>query len=217
MEEKILIKSELAKNVKNILQKGPLVMFGVTALISIILSFTADTYERTSWYSDYGSTIYVVKLSGWDVVFRFGEYTFYFILFVIACLSFITAIVLGIMYLVYRKCEICITENNVRGKTILGKEVVLPLYMISAYSTRKFLSTVAISSASGITKFALIGNYVEIGNILAQKINERQNKTVNEAPKSDSMDDLVKLKSLLDAGVITQEDFDAKKKQLLNL
>ena len=214
MEEKILIKSELAKRVKNILQKGPLVMFGVTALISIILLFTAETYESKSWYS---GTTYIVKLSGWDVVFWFGEYTFYFILFVIACLSFITAIVLGIMYLVYRKCEICITENNVRGKTVLGKEVVLPLYMISAYSTRKFLSTVAISSASGITKFALIGNYLEIGNILAQKINERQNKTVNEAPKSDSMDDIVKLKSLLDAGIITQEEFDAKKKQLLGL
>jgi hypothetical protein len=32
-----------------------------------------------------------------------------------------------------------------------------------------------------------------------------------------NMDDLVKLKTLLDQGIITQEEFDAKKKQLLGL
>ena len=31
------------------------------------------------------------------------------------------------------------------------------------------------------------------------------------------MDDLLKLKSLLDSGIITQEEFDAKKKSLLGL
>ena len=131
------------------------------------------------------------------------------------------AIILTIIYLISRKCELCITENSVKGKTLFGKEVVLPLYMVSAYSTRKFLSTVAVATSSGITKFALIGNYYEIGKVLSQKINERQEATATPkstpAPQSNSMDDLKKLKDLLDAGIITQEEFDAKKKQLLGL
>ena len=34
---------------------------------------------------------------------------------------------------------------------------------------------------------------------------------------SSTADELIKLKSLLDAGVITQEEFDAKKKQILGI
>ena len=93
--------------------------------------------------------------------------------------------------------------------------------MVSAYSTRKFMSTVAVATSSGITKFPLIKNYVEIGEVLAKKINERQVNTQAEAKPTASannnLDDLLKLKSLLDSGVITQEEFDAKKKQLLGL
>jgi len=35
--------------------------------------------------------------------------------------------------------------------------------------------------------------------------------------KSDRIEELTKLKDLLDGGAITQEEFDAKKKQLLDL
>ena len=145
---------------------------------------------------------------------------FCWMFFIIGSLCLIMAIVLGIMYLVLRKCELQITENNVKGKTLLGKEVVLPLYMVSAYSTREFLSTISVATASGITKFALIGNYQEIGEVLSKKINERQQKTEASATKpaeADSLDQLTKLKALLDNGVISQEEFDAKKKQILGL
>jgi hypothetical protein len=93
--------------------------------------------------------------------------------------------------------------------------------MVSAYSTRKLFSTIAVATSSGITQFALIGNYAEIGNVLSKKINERQESTTNDlksiSPQSSSMDDIIKLKTMLDSGIITQEEFDAKKKQLLGL
>ncbi|MBR3928642.1 MAG: SHOCT domain-containing protein [Clostridia bacterium] len=45
---------------------------------------------------------------------------------------------------------------------------------------------------------------------------DRTNKSSNVATVS-SADELKKFKDLLDSGVITQEEFDTKKKQLLGL
>ena len=218
MEEKILIKSRMNEKVRSFLKFAPIICFGIAALISILLAIpTEETY-----YSYWSHRYYTYKIVGWESLFDFDGVTIlYFIEFVLGSLCLIASIVIGIIYLANRKCELQITENNVKGKTLFGKEVVLPLYMISAYSTRKLLSVVAVATASGITKFSLIENYEEIGDVLSQLINQRQRNTQVESnqssPKSDSIDDLLKLKTLLDSGIITQEEFDAKKKQLLDL
>ena len=225
MDEKVLIKSETHTSIKRFLEIAPLVFFGIAILCSLILvgTFEYDASYYSAFRDKYIERIYAK--SGWEWAFDFGNSTamLCFVIFIIASLSLLLGIIIGIVYLVNRKCELTITEKNVKGKTILGKEVVLPLYMVSAYSTRKFLSTIAVATSSGITKFALIKNYAEIGNVLSQKINERQENTVNQttvnapAPQPSAMDELKKLKDLLDAGIITQEEFDAKKKQLLGL
>ena len=47
---------------------------------------------------------------------------------------------------------------------------------------------------------------------------EAKNSTAQQnAPAASAMDELKKLKELLDMGIVTQEEFDAKKKQLLGL
>ncbi|MBR5773434.1 MAG: SHOCT domain-containing protein [Clostridia bacterium] len=96
--------------------------------------------------------------------------------------------------------------------------------MVSAYSIRDYFSTISVATSSGMTKFSLIENYRQIGNILAQQINDRQKNTETSAPVATTIaqtdntaDQLKKFKDLLDSGVITQEEFDAKKKQLLGL
>ena len=226
MEDKILIQSEIDKKTKNLLQKGPIVPLIITAVCIAILSLMK--VEDTEYYyvSFLGKGHYVTNIyTGWERVFTFDgiDDIMCFLIFLVGAISLLISIGIAIVYLINRKCELCITENNVKGKTLLGKEVVLPLYMISGYSTRKFLSTIAISTASGITQFSLVGNYEEIGDVLSKKINERQESTANTSTitttnsQSNSMDDLKNLKALLDAGIITQEEFDAKKKQLLGL
>ena len=215
MEEKILIKSKINIKAKTFLKKAPPVLLGIAALIVVFFSIPQKA-ERYSYMSD---SYYTVTYSRWLYVFE-EEYIHWFVLLVLACLCVLSAIIISIVYLINRKCELIITENNVKGKTLWGKEVVLPLHMVSAYSTRKFLSTIAVATASGITKFSLIGNYKEIGNVLSAKINERQQNAETSAKKTSentAMDDLLKLKSLLDSGIITQEEFNAKKKQLLGL
>lgn len=55
--------------------------------------------------------------------------------------------------------------------------------------------------------------------ILQKNKGEQQNAAAaqNNAPSADTADEILKFKKLLDAGAITQEEFDAKKKQLLGL
>ena len=194
MEEKVLIKSVVDV-------KSKIVMIS-TAIFSLFLGIMF--LATVSGYNSSIGSIY-------DLYVALGS-------------SFLLlGILIMIIFAIYSKCELQITENNVRGKTIFGKEVILPLSMVSSYSTRKFLSVIAVATSSGVTKFSLIGNYREIGDVLSKKINERQDNIAKPqivnipVPQNYSMDDLKKLKDLLDAGIINQEEFDAKKKQLLGL
>ena len=207
MEEKILIKSERLKSEKNlkILVRTFFIVCGVLAVILFV-------YGGGNLIAGYAGSVSLE----YDI--------FSFVVFIIHCLSLIGGVVSSIIIRRNRKCKLTITDKNVRGTSVGGKEVVLPLYMVSAYSTRKRFSTIVIATSSGLTKFTLIGNYAEIGEVLAKLINDRQantQATTNESPaqsaQSNSMDDLVKLKSLLDNGIITQEEFDAKKKEILGL
>ena len=49
-----------------------------------------------------------------------------------------------------------------------------------------------------------------MGNIIA-------NRKTSESTDSDQADDIRKYKKLLDDGIITQEEFEAKKKELLGM
>ena len=89
-------------------------------------------------------------------------------------------------------------------------------------TTEKFC-TIDYDDGSGIVNTVIIGD----GAFAHSKIYEaystylKENKPAvesnNTTASNNSYDELIKLKELLDLGVITQEEFDAKKKQLLNI
>jgi hypothetical protein len=83
-------------------------------------------------------------------------------------------------------------------------------------------SKIIISSPSGSTNFILIENYEEIGKVLYTLVNKRQEDTIAKSDvgtkkDTNNLDDLVKLKELLDNGIISQEEFEAKKKEILGI
>lgn len=218
MEEKILIKSKLDETAKKVFL---CIIFGLLFLAFIFLVSGIVTgvkrwnNDQNFYYLLYGYHPSALEII--DTIFFAG----------LACLIihwsliFLAGIV-AIAYWGFSTCEFVLTDKNVTGKTLFGKKVILPIHMISAYSTRRFLSMITISTASGFTKFSMIENYKDIENILQTLINERQANTemsVSRVPtkSSDKFDDLKKFKQLLDNGIITQEEFEAKKKQLLDL
>lgn len=123
----------------------------------------------------------------------------------------------------FSKTELIVTDKRVFGKAAFGKRVDIPLDSISSVGTT-FMNTIAVTSASGAIKFSLLKNRDEVHEAISKLIMERQEQKVantsvtsdSTAPKS-NIDDLKKLKELLDSDIITQEEFDTKKKQLLGL
>ena len=168
---------------------------GSDETIAHMLKYHTDVIPSQNFYWDYEESTYCILLSA----------------------------ILCLIYFLLSRCNITITDKNISGRTFWGKKVVLPIHMVSAYSTSNIFSVLSITTSSGFIKFPCIGNYKEIANVLQELLNERQLKTeannslaTNES-NSNSLDDLMKLKNLLDNGIITQEEFDTKKKELLGL
>jgi hypothetical protein len=92
---------------------------------------------------------------------------------------------------------------------------------ISAVGTSAF-NGVVVTTSSGAIKFAMIKNrddvHKEISNLLINRQEKAKATTTikQEIPQSNA-DELKKYKALLDEGIISQEEFNAKKKQLLGL
>ena len=133
-------------------------------------------------------------------------------------------IVIFLLYIVftriYSSCDITVTDKRVYGKAIWGKRVDLPLDSISAVGTSAFWG-IDVGTSSGRIHFKFIKNkdeiHSELSNLLIERqYSEKQNTIQSTSPTSNA-DELKKYKDLLDNGIITQEEFDAKKKQLLGL
>ena len=135
--------------------------------------------------------------------------------------SILLTIVITIAIVAYNSCKIVVTDKRVYGKASFGQRVDLPLDSISAVGTG-FLLGIDIGSSSGRIHFKLIENKDEIHSVLSKLLLERQKKetkgtVVENVIATSNADELKKFKELLDDGIITQEEFDAKKKQLLGL
>ena len=125
-------------------------------------------------------------------------------------------IVIGIFIFALNSCSMVITDKRVYGKATFGHQVDLPLDMISAASTGPFKS-VGVSTASGRISFWLLENKNELYSAITNLLLERQKGKTIVTEKSDSVEEIKKFKELLDSGIITQEEFNKKKQQLLSL
>lgn len=207
MEEKIIIKCKQV-NVKLISQI--ILLIGVIAFVVVWSNATSSGfYARCiSWAKMNGDWSYVLT----SMVPYFGAITILPL-----------AIIAGLFYAWSSKTALTVTDKRVYGKAAFGKRVDLPLDMISAVGTGMFKS-IAVTTSSGAIKFAMVANNDDIHTAISKLLVERQNTSkkssetiVKQGIQQSSADELKKYKELLDSGVISQEEFDAKKKQLLGL
>lgn len=241
MEEKVLIQSK-QYNVKKLF-KLLLIIGAVLSVLLLIASVSSDlkqykkaqeTYEEHyergyCWYfSSKSERCYDCKS-----VIKNGSTGRYAFTRVFANLvpSLIPlaffALVGGLIYLWLRSYELTITDKRIYGKVAWGKRVDLPVDSVTATSTISLLKGVSVSTPSGRISFLVIKNANDVYTTMNNLLIERQKEKSAAVPvtpvastsnsSSGTADELLKYKELLDNGVLTQEEFDTKKKQLLGL
>lgn len=133
----------------------------------------------------------------------------------------IVALIVGIiMKLNTEKCEITVTNEAISGKLPHGKDVHIPLDQITAINRSSF-NGISITSIGNSINFHCIENREEVIKAISYLLaNPQQNSAQLTQPASSTGSEaerLKRLKDLLDSGVLTQEEFDSKKKQILGL
>lgn len=197
MEEKILIKGE--KNTNQILFAFvPSVVLFVIGLILMELAtvvFSQSHRYDVAWELCGNLSVFLFVLSAGALavgaVFAFG----------------------------WSRSEFTVTNQRVCGIAAFGKRVDLPLDSVSAVGT-SFLNGIDVGTSSGRLRFKFMKNNAEIHTALSKLIVERQknnNQATVQRNVASNADEVKKFKELLDSGIITQEEFDKKKKQLLGL
>ncbi len=208
--ETILAEDSVSKKlIKKTLNVAIFLFF--VGIIFLIIRVVLATYHYNKY--DY---YYTMSLS--EILVSF--YSFSDLLpVIIGCLFLFGALFFLFSYLIMRKMQITITDKRVCGKTYFGRSVDLPMDSISAVGA-SWLKGIAVSTSSGKVSFLLMEHSKEIYELLRQLLIDRQeqkSKSQNGGAFTNNADELKKYKELLDSGAITQEEFEAKKKQLLNL
>lgn len=113
--------------------------------------------------------------------------------------------------------ELIITESRVTGK-VKKHRIDLPVNQITSIGTLAF-NGISVHTASGELGFLYLINQTEVFDCLSELIiKQHEQVNANTTQRSEGLAErLGKLKDLLDQGIITQEEFDAKKKQILGL
>lgn len=223
MEQNIVIKGTPQKNKPALIT----IIVGVVLLLAsfIVASYVFQNCEGyESFGFGYGGWYY------WCVIydFEFGDF-FISEFFNFSCyygymiMLGVVALIVGIiMKLNTEKCEITVTNEAICGKLPRGKEVQIPLNQITAINRSSF-SGVSITSIGNVSNFHCIENREEVMKAISYLLANPQQNTQpaqnGSAPAANGSEaeQLKRLKDLLDAGVLTQEEFDAKKKQVLGL
>lgn len=139
----------------------------------------------------------------------------------IAIITFAVFSLIGfLVHIAFSKIELTVTDKRIYGTTLFGKRVDLPLDSVSAVGTA-WMKTINVTTSSGRISFSLMKNSDALHSEISKLLINRQGKTnetviKQEIPQSNA-DELKKYKDLLDSGIITQDEFEAKKKQLLDL
>ena len=211
MEEKIIIQSESVRTkyrdpkVKQLRKKlgvALLICVGVFALIYVI-SFLFRLFNDN--FSDEASNVLAIIL----------------IIFLFSAIALLIAILI-LLILGRPTHQITVTDKRVYGIAAHKSRVDLPLDSVSAVATSAFKG-LSVATSSGRITFIGIKNRDEIHKVISDLLIERQTKPIavvqeaNPEALSDVTAQLKQMKELLDSGILTQEEFDAKKKQLLGL
>ena len=200
MNEKILIQSKSYKWLSGI--------FILLSLIALIIGcvFLSKYRWTSSYYAPYYGTYLTRVHTSPDML-------------TVSIICFVVSAIFLLLFLMTFRTKIVVSNTGVSGRAMFGKQVDIPMDSISSVGKHALLKGVSISSSSGVIRFFLLENAEEIFSTVGTLLHDRikAKTTASNQSAGSSVDDLAKYKALFDAGVISAEEFEAKKKQILGL
>lgn len=215
MEQNIVIKGTPQKN------KAALITIIVGAIL-LRAAFSVATYVFINcegyWYylHDYYSWRVIYDSFGEFLIWQFFSFECFFGYMIM--LGVVVLVVGIIMKFTTEKCEITVTNEAIIGFRPNRPKVSIPLNQITAINRSAFKG-ISISSIGNITNFHCFENREEIIKAISYLLaNAQPSHSYSAAEENNGdADRLKQLKKLLDAGVLTQEEFEFKKKEILGL
>lgn len=147
-------------------------------------------------------------------------------------IGFLFAMFAAVSNMTAKQCSLVLEQKGISGerKTMFSnKQLKLPMNKIDSISVQSGIldavrggKTIAVRSASGLVKFPCVQNAQEFVETTLAEIQKWEDSdsssSVNTAPVSgnDSIESIQKLKTLLDQGLITQDEYENKRKELLD-
>ena len=213
-KERLIIKSK-RYNIRNIFW----IIFGVAGMLAGIL-YLLTVQTEIDHHREFCSQQYWGTKNPWDCGLCYVDFNFWIYVF----MPFWTIILFGTIFcLILKSMEIVVTDKRVYGKTYFGKTIDLPIDSVSAVGS-KWMKGISVATSSGKISFLLIKNakeiHEEIRKLLISRQEEKRTQSKTEqavATVSSDFESLKKLQELLNEGIITQEEFETKKKQILGL
>lgn len=220
------------------------IILGVWYVIAVIVYLMGSSVEVnyrgeeyiTKWLMEDIGTRY----HGYPTYYRYEYY------FIVLPIDFIVFVLPALLYIskIYRanRCSLVLTDKGLSGqrkKIFSTAQLQLPMDKIDNIMVTENIinkidggKTVAVRSASGLIKFPWVQNADEFVNATLAEI-EKYNQSLKNVdqnlvsaivgnsvqkaqPEKSAAHKIKDLKELLDSGLITQDEFDAKKKDLLD-
>lgn len=228
----VLVENAFAQSV---IHKKVLSGFKLFAKISLILS-TVFGVISGFWYASNDNWFvdsYTMYPFGYPLDYPFmNEYyepfelptTWIAIFFLLVCIITI------ILYNMTKDCTLTANNKFITGRTLFGKAVTIPLDSVSSVSAKKFFNCIKIVSNGKSKSFLALENYLDLHRAISEKINvPKVQPIVLQAPviqrteqakkneTGDTIKELKEYKELLEQGIISEEEFSAKKKQILGI
>lgn len=218
--ENIVIKGTPKKNKIALIILLSGIALAVMSLIVASYLFDFDKYiVRVREYNVYNGFFDFYFSELFDEVGIFCGYMYMLIAGVIA-------IIVGlIIKFNTEKCEITVTNSRIFGKLAHSKAVSIALNQVTGLHSCAF-DGVSIASIGNVSDFYCIANCEEVMKAISYLLanpqragNSPTQMSIASASSSSNneVEQLKRFKDLLDSDVITQEEFDAKKKEVLGL
>lgn len=210
MKQDVLIKGVPQKNMIALI----VIIIGIAVSMFSVIMTIYEYYENFWMFYDNILQFFI------NECFRgigFGGFLYYGYVLLLGILILVVGFVLKI---VTEKCEITITNDNISGKFPNKKSIDIPVNQITAVERSAF-SGVYIAYMSKSYCFRCFKNREEILKAITSLLNACSVSSVISTPivafeLGGEVERLEILKDLLDSNVITQEEFDIKKHQILS-